>query len=178
MEPPEIVLNFWNFLFIGLSFIGLFFSIKLIAVPRLNNRASKALGFYLLFQSLGLLASCLYWTNYIYRVPELYSSTLLFSLLYGPLLFIYFDAVFENPKPLISYSVHFLPFLIMLGLKIPYYLSSPDIRILHPDKAPLAWLINGQIDYAEIINIILLSIYGYVLFRQIRSHPGIGYMRP
>jgi AraC-like DNA-binding protein len=176
-ELPEIVLNFWNFLFIGLSFIGLFFSIKLIIVPRLNNRASKALGLYLLLQSLGLLASCLFWTNYIYRVPELYSSTLLFSLLYGPLLVIYFDAVFENPKPLINYSFHFLPFLVMLVLKMPYYLSSEEVRILHPDQAALSYFINGQIDYAEIINITHLSIYGYILFRQIRSNSGIGHMR-
>jgi AraC-like DNA-binding protein len=175
---PEIVLNFWNFLFIGLSFIGLFFSIKLIIVPRLNSRASKALGFYLLLQSLALFESCLYWTNYFYRVPELYSSTLLFALLYGPLLVIYFDAVFENPKPLISYSFHFLPFLIMLGLKLPFYFSSPEIKILHPKQAALSWLINDQIDYAEIVKIAHLSIYSYVLFRQIRSHPGIGYMRP
>ncbi|HEY5751249.1 MAG TPA: helix-turn-helix domain-containing protein [Chryseolinea sp.] len=177
-ELPEIVLNFWNFLFVGLSFIGLFFSIKLITVPRQNNRASKALGLYLLLQSLGLLESCLFWTNYIYRVPEFYASTFLFALLYGPLLVIYFDAVFENPKPLIHYSFHFLPFLIMLGLKMPYYLSSPEVKILYPDQAPLSYSINGLIDYAEIINITHLSIYGYVLFRKIRSHPGIGYMRP
>jgi len=176
-EQPEIILNFWNFLFIGLSFIGLFFSVKLIIVPRLNNRVSKALGVYLLLQSLGLLASCLFWTNYIYRVPEFYASTLLFALLYGPLLVIYFDAVFENPKPLIKYGIHFLPFLIMLGLKMPFYLSSPEVKILHPDQIALSYLVNGQIDYAEIINIIHLSIYGYILFRQIRSHPGIGYMR-
>jgi AraC-like DNA-binding protein len=177
-ELPEIVLNFWNFLFIGLSFIGLFFSLKLIIVPRLNKRASKALGFYLLLQSLGLLESCLYWTNYVYRVPEFYSSTLLFALLYGPLLVIYFDGVFENQKPLISYGFHFLPFLIMLGLKLPFYLSSAEVRILHPEQAALSWLINGQIDYAEIVKIIHLSIYGYLLSRQIRSHAGIGYMRP
>src|SRR5438105_4753315 len=176
-ELPEIVLNFWNFLFVGLSFIGLFFSIKLIIVPRLNSRASKAFGLYLLLQSLGLFESCLYWTNYVYRVPEFYSSTLLFALLYGPLLVIYFDAVFENPKPLVNYGFHFLPFLIMLGLKMPYYLSSPEVKILYPDQAAFSYLINNQIDYAEIIKIIHLSIYGYVLFRQISSHPGIGYMR-
>ncbi|NOT73532.1 MAG: AraC family transcriptional regulator [Cyclobacteriaceae bacterium] len=177
-ELPELVLNFWNFLFIGLSFIGLFFSIKLIIVPRLNNRASKALGLYLILQSLGLLESCLFWTNYFYRVPELYASTLLFSLLYGPLLVIYFDAVFENPKPLVKYSLHFLPFLIMLGLKAPFYLSSPEMKILHPEQVPLSWIINSHIDYAEIIKIAHLSIYGFILFRLIRSHPHIGYMRP
>ena len=177
-QLPEIALNFWNFLFIGLSFIGLFFSIKLIIVPRLNNRASKALGVYLLLQSLGLLESCLFWTNYIYRVPEFYSSTLLFTLLYGPLLVIYFDAVFENPKPLVCYSFLFLPFLIILGLKLPYYLSTPEIKILHPEQAALSYLVMGHMDYAEIVKIIHLSVYGYVLFRQIRSHPHIGYTRP
>ena len=177
-ELPDLVLNFWNFLFIGLSFIGLFFSVKLIIVPRLNNRASKALGLYLLLQSLALLESCLYWTNYIYRVPEFYGSTLLFALLYGPLLVIYFDAVFENPKPLINYGFHFLPFLIILSLKIPFYLSSAEVRILYPDQAALSWLIMGHIDYAEIVKIIHLSIYGCILLRQIRSYPGIGYMRP
>ncbi|MBI1767266.1 MAG: AraC family transcriptional regulator [Bacteroidetes bacterium] len=176
-ELPEILLNFWNFLFIGLSFIGIFFSIKLITA-RLNDRASKALGFYLLLQSLGLLESCLFWTNYFYRVPEFYGSTSLFALLYGPLLLIYFDSVFENPKPLINYGFHFLPFLIMLGLKMPFYLSSGEIKILHPEQPALSYIINGYIDYAEIVKITHLSIYGYVLLRQIRSYPSIGYMRP
>jgi AraC-like DNA-binding protein len=98
-------------------------------------------------------------------------------MLYGPLLVIYFDAVFENPKPLLSYGFHFLPFLIMLGLKLPFHFSSPEVKILHPDQAGLSYLINGQIDYAEIVKIAHLSIYGYVLFRQIRSHPHIGYTR-
>jgi len=176
-ELPEIVLNFWNFLFIGLSFMGLFFSIRLITVPRLNNQASKALGLYLLLQSLGLLESCLFWTNYSYRVPEFYGATLLFALLYGPLLLIYFDAVFESPKPLINYSFHFLPFVILLALKMPYYFSSPEVKLLHPDEAPLSWLIMGHIDYVEIIKIIHLSVYAYILLRQIRSYPGVGYMR-
>lgn len=177
-EPPEILLNFWIFLFIGLSFIGIFFSIKLVTVPRLNDRASKALGLYLLLQSLALLESCLYWTNYSYRVPELYASTALFALLYGPLLLIYFDSVFGNPKPLVSYSFHFLPFLIMLALKVPFYLSSPEVKLLHPDQSALSYIVNGQIDYAEIVKIAHLSIYGYILLREIRSYPSIGYMRP
>jgi AraC-like DNA-binding protein len=177
-QLPEIVLNFWNFLFIGLSFIGLFFSVKLIIVPRLNKRASKALGLYLLLQSLALLESCLYWTNYLYRVPEFFGLTSLFALLYGPLLLIYFDSVFENPKPLINYGFHFLPFLIMLGLKIPFYLSSWEVKFHHPEQPALSYIINGNIDYAEIVKIAHLSVYGYVLARQIRSHPGIGYMRP
>lgn len=177
-ELPEIILNPWNFLFIGLSFIGIFFSVKLIVIPRLNNRASKVLGLYLLLQSLALLESCLYWTNYFYRVPELFASTSLFALLYGPLLLIYFDSVFGNPKPLISYGFHFLPFLIMLGLKVPFYLSSPEVKILHPEQAALSYILNGHIDYAEIVKIIHLSIYGFVLLRQIRYYPSIGYMRP
>jgi AraC-like DNA-binding protein len=177
-ELPEILLSFWNFSFIGLSFIGLFFAIKLITVSRLNDRASKTLGLYLLLQSLALLESCLFWTNYIYRVPEFYTTTSLFALLYGPLLLIYFDSVFENPKPLINYGFHFLPFLIMLGLKMPFYLSSAEVKFLHPEQPALSYIIDGHIDYAEVVKITHLSIYGYVLLRQIRSSPSIGYMRP
>lgn len=175
---PEIILNLWIFLFIGLSFIGIFFSLKLIAVPRLNDRASRALGLYLVLQSLALLESCLFWTNYFYRVPEFYASTSLFALLYGPLLLIYFDSVFGNPKPLVNYSFHFLPFIIMLGLKIPFYLSSPEVKILHPDQVALSFILYGHLDYSEIVKIAHLSIYGFILLRQIRSYPSIGYMRP
>lgn len=177
-ELPDITLNFWIFFFIGLSFIGAFFSIKLIAVPRLNDRASKALGLYLLLQSLALLESCLYWTNYNFRVPELYSSTSLFALLYGPLLLIYFDSVFETPKPLLSYSLHFVPFLVMVGLKMPFYFSSPEIKFLHPEQAALSYIVFGHVDYSEIVKIAHLSIYGFILLRQIRAYPGIGYLRP
>ncbi len=175
---PEIQLNFWNFLFIGLSFIGIFFSIKLITLRRINDRASKVLGFYLLLQSLALLESCLFWTNYFYRVPQFYASTSLFALLYGPLLLIYFDSVFEDRKALISYGFHFLPFLIMLCLKVPFYLRSPEVKIFHPEQVPLSYIIDGHIDYAEVVKIIHLSIYGFVLLVKIRSYPSIGYMRP
>lgn len=177
MTPlPEILLNFWNFLFIGLSFIGIFYSLRLIVMPRLNDRASKALGFYLLLQSLAFLEACLYWTNYIYRVPELFSTTSLFALLYGPLLIIYFDSVFENPKPLAHYGFHFLPFLIMVGLKMPFYFSTPEIKLLHPEQAPLSFSFD-LIGYADAVIIIHLSIYSVLLLRQIRSYPSIGYMR-
>ena len=177
-ELPEILLNFWNFLFIGFAFIGIFFSIKLITVSRINGRTSRTLGIYLLLQSLALLESCLFWTNYIYRVPELYGSTSLFALLYGPLLLIYFDSVYENQRPLISYGFHFLPFLIMLGLKTPFYLSSPEVKFLHPEQPVFSYIINGYIDYAEIVKITHLLVYGYLLLRRIRSYPSIGYMRP
>jgi|GEM_PF-6898232 len=177
-ELPEILLNFWNFLFIGFAFIGIFFSIKLITVSRINGRTSRTLGIYLLLQSLALLESCLFWTNYIYRVPELYGSTSLFALLYGPLLLIYFDSVYENQRPLISYGFHFLPFLIMLGLKTPFYLSSPEVKFLHPEQPVFSYIINGYIDYAEIVKTTHLLVYGYFLLRRIRSYPSIGYMRP
>lgn len=177
-ELPDIILNPWIFLFIGLSFIGIFFSVRLIAVPRLNDRASRALGLYLLLQSLALLESCLFWTNYFYRVPGFYASTSLFALLYGPLLLIYFDSVFGNRKPLINYSFHFLPFVVLLGLKMPFYLSPPEVKILHPDQVALSYIMYGHLDYTEIVKIAHLSIYGFLLLRQIRSYPSIGYMRP
>jgi len=176
-EQPEILLNFWNLLFIGLSFIGIFYSIRLALVHRQNDRASKVLGIYLLLQSLGLLESCFYWTNYVYRVPEFYGLTSLFALLYGPLLLIYFDSVFGNPKSLTSYAPHFLPFLVMLGLKVPFYLSPFEVRFHHPEQVSLSYIINGHIDYAEIVKVIHLLIYGFFLLRKIRSYPSIGYMR-
>jgi AraC-like DNA-binding protein len=175
-EPPEVQLSFWNFLFIGLSFIGLFFAIRLFSSSS-KDKALNSLGVYLLLQSLVLLEYCFFWTNYIYQVPELYASTYLFALLYGPLLFIYFNSVFENPKPLISYAPHFIPFILFLLIKIPFYVSSPEVKFRHPELLPLSYFLNDRIDYTEIIKIIHLLAYGFILIRLIRANTLVGFMR-
>lgn len=175
-ELPEIQLGFWNFLFIGLSFIGIFFSIKLIS-SSVKERALLPLGIYLLLQSLVVLEYCFFWTNYIYSIPAFYASTYLFSFLYGPLLLIYFNIVFENPKRLIAYIPHFIPFVLFLVIKIPFYLSTPEVKFEHPELLPLTYYIDNQIDYVEIIKIVHLIVYGFVLIRTIRTNTLVGFMR-
>lgn len=176
-ELPPIHLTFWNFLFTGLSFIGTFFSIKLISSSRLRNSAQLALGLYLLLQSLVLLEYCFFWTNYIYRIPWFYASTYLFPFLYGPLLLIYFDSVFDNCKPLQLYALHLIPFLLFFGLKIPFYFSSPETKFHHPEFLPFSYFVNDRIDYVQIIMIIHLLIYGIALTKHVRSFTLVGFMR-
>jgi len=173
---PGIELNFWNFLFIGLSFIGVFFSVKLVGFAK-KDRASWALGAYLLLQSMVLMEYCIYWTNYIYYVHQLYAATYLFTFLYGPILYIYFDSVFENAKPLRAYAFHFIPFLLFFFIKIPFYLSAPEIKFIHPESLPLTFYINNRIDYVEIFKLIHLTIYGFVLIKFIRAQSLVGFMR-
>lgn len=169
---PPTTFDFWSLMFSGFAFIGVFYSIKLLSVKQKDKR-NFILGFYLLLQSIVLLEYVLYWTGLISNAPHLAEITLLFPLLYGPLLLMYLNTSFGNDKPFKDYAYHFLPFAVILCFKIPFYFASAQLKLYHTHDI----LFGKYFDYYPWFMLWHLSLYAAYLLFLIQHYAGVGSMR-
>ncbi len=173
MTPsPATTFDFWTLLFSGFAFIGLFYSIKLL-VTKVSGHKSRILGLYVLLQSIALLEYVFYWTKLIYAFPALIDISLLFPFLYGPILVIYFNRSFGNDKPIKSYVYHFIPFALLLLLKIPFYLAPANLKLYHTHDI----LFGKYFEYYPWWMLLHLGVYCVILVVLVRSYSGVGSMR-
>ncbi len=173
MNPlPPPTFSFWTLLFSGFAFIGIFYSLKLLINKRHDFR-NGILGMYLLLQSITILEYVFYWTNLIYSYSQMSELSLLFPLLYGPLLVIYLNMSFGNDQPLKDYKYHFIPFLFFLVFKIPFYFSSSEFKLYHTHNI----LFGKYFDYYPWVMLLHLSVYAVILVQVVRHHSGVGSMR-
>jgi AraC-like DNA-binding protein len=172
-QAAPTVFSFWILLFSGFAFIGIFYSVKLLA-SKTTNKIDFVLGVYLLLQSVTLLEYVFYWTNFISSVPYFAEVSLLFPLLYGPLLLIYFDRSFGNDKPVKKYLVHFAPFIGFLILKIPFYLSPTELKLFHTHEIVFGRFFHYYYPWIKVCHLIL---YCVILYSVIHNQSGVGFMR-
>lgn len=165
--------DFWTLLFSGFAFIGIFYSTKQLATQH-PDKLNFILGTYLLLQSISLLEYVLYWTRLIESVPHVAELTLLFPLLYGPLLVIYVDRSFGNVREFKRYVIHFLPFLILLLLKIPFYVSSATLKLYHTHDIVFGAFFGLYYPWFKVWH---LTLYAVILFSIIHNRSGVGFMR-
>ena len=173
MNPtPAATFNFWTLLFSGFAFIGIFYSVNLLIRKRHDTR-NTILGMYLLLQSITILEYVFYWTNLIYSFPIMCELSLLFPLLYGPLLVIYLNRSFGNDKVLKEYGYHFIPFLVLLAFKLPFYFSSSEFKLYHTHNI----LFGRYFAYYPWFMLWHLSVYTVILTLLVRNQSGVGSMR-
>lgn len=172
-QISEAVFNLWTLMFTGFAFIGIFYSIKQLAAKG-KDKLNLILGIYLLLQSIMLLEYVLYWTGLIQSVPHFAELSLLFPLLSGPLLVIYFDHSFGNDKELKRYFIHFMPFVVLLVFKIPFYISSANLKLYHTYN-----IVGGEFFalYYPWLKVWHMTLYAVILFAMIHNRSGVGYMR-
>ncbi len=93
-----------------------------LGLKKENRLPNRLLGAMLMLLSVTLTEWALWWTGLIEEVPAIKGMTFGFPLLFGPLMFLFYQATFEQ-KPL-SYIVlfHFLPFTLAVFLMLPFYL--------------------------------------------------------
>jgi len=89
------------------------------------------------------------------------------------MLLIFFDRSFGHTKPLRSYIFHFVPFVILFFLKVPFYLSPPDKKLYHILDIQFA----GAFKHYEWIKLTLLFVYGVLIFLKINNQSGVGSMK-
>ena len=133
----------------------------------------RIMGLYLVLQSLMLLEYVLFWSNLIRSLAWMIDLAYTFPLLYGPLLYIFFDDAFGNEKPLAKYWPHFLAFASVLVLKMPFYFSSADTKLNHVLDVPFAHILS----FYSWFKIAHMLTYCVVLFVMISKRSGVGYMR-
>ena len=171
-QTQATTFDFWTLLFSGFSFIGLFYSVKLLIERRSNGR-SRILGIYLLLQSITILEYVFYWTKLIFSFPAFSEVSLLFPLLFGPLLLIYINRSFGNDKRFTTYYFHFLPFLVALSFKMPFYFAPTDLKLYHTHEI----IFGRYFEYYPTAMLCHLSIYSFVLVFKVQHESGVGSMR-
>ena len=164
--------DLWSLIFCGFAFVGLFYSSKLIMA---NGRKGPGaiLGIYLLLQSVTLLEYVFFWTKLIYSFHFLVDISVLFPVLYGPLLLIYLEHSFGDDKPGTAYHIHFVPFLILLVFKMPFYFSSGDLKLYHILEIPF----GKYFQYYPWFAILHMTVYSLILIFLIANRSGVGSMR-
>ena len=101
---------------------GLFLGVALLAVESGNRGALRLLSVLTLIFAVDLAINYLSVNGYLAQVPRLQFVESLAAFLYGPLLYIYVAALTARTRWWMSRLswLHFLPFVVSIGLLIPY----------------------------------------------------------
>ncbi|MBL7851410.1 MAG: AraC family transcriptional regulator [Cyclobacteriaceae bacterium] len=106
-----------------------FFLAALLIGKRGKSEADHWLAAWLTAVGLHLSSFYLYISGQSYSHPFLLGLEIPFPLLHGPFLFLYTKALTRQPIPAWSRWAHFLPFLVVNVLLIPFLMESPDHKI-------------------------------------------------
>lgn len=87
-----------------------------------NRLPNRLLGSMLVLLSITLMEWALWWTGLIEEVPAVKGITFGFPLLFGPIMFLFYQAIFERRSFFYKDLCHFLPFTLSVFLMLPFYL--------------------------------------------------------
>ncbi|WP_127138275.1 helix-turn-helix domain-containing protein [Flagellimonas oceanensis] len=108
---PKITL--WSVFYFFVSLIGFYVSFLLLINKKIDKQASILIAAFVFIHSLFILNICVDQTNYVFEFPHTYLMTTWSSLLYGPLLFLYFKRVSKSTDLSKKDLWHFLPTVIL-----------------------------------------------------------------
>lgn len=112
-------MNFWILLFVIAASQGYFVALILLAKKE-NRIPNRLLGLFILLLAITLTEWLLWWTELIRQVPGMIALGVGLPLLYGPLLFLFYQVSFQSISR--RWWVHLLPFGLLILLILPFYL--------------------------------------------------------
>ncbi|MCC3159541.1 AraC family transcriptional regulator [Hymenobacter sp. 15J16-1T3B] len=173
MKQPN--LDQWTTGFALVAFLGLFVAPLLYLQAGRRHAAVGYVVAILTLFSVTLLYYVLWWSNYLQYFPYLNGSVELFTLLFGPLFYLYLRSLAGQPA---RRGWHLLPFAAALLLNLPWVLLSPAQRRAHLQAG--GWLA----DYHHVLPWLALSqllLYGLALLglrhRFRAGHPAARWVR-
>ncbi len=162
-------------LFYGFSFIGIVHALlfSFLAIKN-KNIPNLILSLFLLAQSLIILEYVFFWTGLYLVHPYLCNISLPLLLSFGPLLLMYVDFAFFEPKKVLVYVMHFLPAILVFTLMLPYFFSSTDAKLNHSKDIPFFVVNLLGVAYFIIVHMACYFIY---LVLKIRSEKRVAYLK-
>ncbi len=120
------------FLFYGFAFVGLLhsFIFSFLAI-RNKKTADLIITLFLFVQSVIILEYVFFWTGLNNPYHYLCNISMTLQFLFGPLLLMYVDYVFNEEKKFNKFFFHFIPAAVIFILMIPYYFSTADLKLNH-----------------------------------------------
>ena len=143
---------------------GIVLALTLMSIKRGNCTANRILASILILFSLNIAVHALTHTHRVIALPHHQDLLALSFLLFGPLILFYVRALTE-PRFRIQRRglYHFIFFILMLGIYLPYYLSHKNTRIDQSINESIGKIITW-------IVIIHITLYLALSYRTLRRH--------
>ena len=127
-------------------FMSFFFCIIILTKKKANRKANTFLALLLTAVCLSITNSGLfYYTNLYYYIPHVADTSFIWVFLFGPLfLFYVWHLTIPGIKLQKKQYLHFLPSVLYIVFRFPFFLKSAEYKIEHINK----W-INGTIAFDE-----------------------------
>ena len=161
-------------LFYGFAFIGITHSL-LFSIFAIKNKqtADLLISLYLLSQSLIIFEYVFYWAGLNERYHYLNGISLPLLLLFGPLLFMYIEFVFNENTKSKKYFLHFIPALVVLILMLPYFFSSANLKLFHYKMIKYLIIDLQLLPYFIMTH---MSIYVIVILAKVKKQKRVGHI--
>ena len=114
---PKI--NTWAMLYFFVALIGFYVMGMLLLNKKIDNQARIIIALFVFIHSFFILNISINRANYLFEIPHSYLMSTWSSLLYGPLLFLYFRRVSQRHQFKWEDLWHFIPTLLLVGYLIP-----------------------------------------------------------
>jgi len=118
-----------NIFYLFASLIGIFIFIVLNLKNNLNNTSKTLISIFVLMHSIFILDLFFYLTNLRFSYPHTLHMSLIFSFLYGPIIYFYYKKIVINYKFRRVDILHFIPTLFIFIVAFPYYILSGQEKL-------------------------------------------------
>ncbi|MCX6152269.1 MAG: helix-turn-helix domain-containing protein [Ignavibacteriales bacterium] len=148
---------------------GFFVGFFLVTKKSGNRRANNILGaiFFVLSVSMGYYF--FYTANLFFKYPHLQKTTFPTTLLFGPLIYFYVKIQTErNYKFIWNHALHFIPFVLVIILNLPFYLKDADYKLVYLSNPAI---MKSSMDMLiSIFQVIQTSTYIIITKKSINAH--------
>lgn len=180
MESVNPSLDTWASFFILAAAQGYFLAAILFFSRQGSRPANCLLGAFLLAFALTLSEYVLHWTKYLIRFTWVDTFYIPLIFIFGPLLYLYFKALNPEDELRRRDALHFLPALLMLANRMPYYLTEPAIKAAfragdREMAQQVHWPFFHLFGVQDYIFMLHLSAYAVLAYLYLRRN---GFWRP
>ena len=165
----EASLNTWTIIFLVAALHGFVLAI-LFYLRKEGNRASNILlSILLVLFSITLVDYVAYWTGYQMVFPHLIRLSNSFTFLFGPVLYLYIISIVKPDKLLQKKQlVHFIPFLGLLIMDIPFYMLSADVKLEMLQAARASGDVSVRAMIIPFLKILHLGSYSFLILMMVK----------
>jgi len=123
-------MDFWEAFLLFFSFQALFMAVAFLVRKKGDRVAHRIFSIFLFLFAYHIFFDVLFWSRFDKMLLVDLSMTLILPLsLYGPLFYFYIKRTVTSKPISALQAIHLVPFLILLGARIEFYLLPQDLKL-------------------------------------------------
>lgn len=160
--------NLLSLLYLFSGFLGLFLCIMLNLKKGIKRSSTMLMSLFMVFHSLFIIHLSIYLINCQYFFPNTLLASTTFTLLYGPLIFLYFKTIISDYKLQWKDILHLIPTIGLLIYILPFYVLSSDekFNIMFNQEDILVF----EAKFIIVAKVISLCIYGFLTYKLYKEN--------